>query len=351
MNSHTLSTVTAAPPAVPDAALSVQALVAQVALIQQVMSAAMKSGEHYGPIPGCGDKPTLLKPGAEKLCLLFRLAPSYAIEERNLDGDHREYRIVASLASIPSGAFVGQGVGTCSTMEGKYRYRRGGDAASVEITDRPVPRAYWDLKKDNPAKAQELLGGKGHRPAKDPDGNWMIARVKGGGGSAEKVENDNPADVFNTVLKMAKKRALVDAVLTATAASDIFAQDLEDLKANMDAHADATAPAPALTPAPQATPAPQQKPQPKPAPQQQAQAVTVEVEHPFDTLRDLMARDGITESELRADLCARMRPDGVTALHPDEDLPEIEAKRLRGIVTAWPRIAAAIIAARQQAAA
>ena len=30
------------------------------------MGAAMKDGEHFGKIPGCGDKPTLLKPGAEK---------------------------------------------------------------------------------------------------------------------------------------------------------------------------------------------------------------------------------------------------------------------------------------------
>jgi hypothetical protein len=39
----------------------------------------------------------------------------------------------------------------------------------------------------------------------------------------------DPADVANTVLKMAKKRAQIDMTLTATAASDIFTQDLEDL--------------------------------------------------------------------------------------------------------------------------
>ena len=45
------------------------------------------------------------------------------------------------------------------------------------------------------------------------------------------METDNPADHYNTVFKMAKKRALVDAVLTTTAASDIFTQDLEDISA------------------------------------------------------------------------------------------------------------------------
>jgi hypothetical protein len=39
----------------------------------------------------------------------------------------------------------------------------------------------------------------------------------------------SPSDMANTILKMAKKRALIDAVLTATGASDIFSQDIEDL--------------------------------------------------------------------------------------------------------------------------
>ena len=224
------------------AAMSVQQVLGQVALIQQIMGTAMKDGEHYGRIPGCGDKPTLLKPGAEKLCLTFRLAPTYDLDERNLDRDHREYRVQCTLSSILTGAFLGQGVGTCSTMENKYRFRAGG----AEPTDKPVPRAYWDLRAEDPAKAQELIGGKGFTTKKVDGKGWMIA--KGG----EKVENDNPADCYNTVLKMAKKRALVDAVLTATAASDIFTQDLEDIRENLVATT--PVPAPALV-APQA-PAP-----------------------------------------------------------------------------------------------
>jgi hypothetical protein len=50
----------------------------------------------------------------------------------------------------------------------------------------------------------------------------MIA-IQGG-----KIEHDNPSDYYNTCLKMGKKRALVDAVLTSTAASDIFTQDIEE---------------------------------------------------------------------------------------------------------------------------
>ena len=164
-------------------ALTVEEVLGQVALIQRIMSAAMKEGEHYGRIPGCGDKPTLLKPGAEKLCLLFRLAPAYEVEERQLDRGHREYRVTTTLRSITTQVTIGEGVGSCSTMEGKYRFRAG----AAELTDRAVPRVYWDLRQEDPAKAQELIGGKGFS-VKKVDGVWLV--VKGG----EKVETDNPAD-------------------------------------------------------------------------------------------------------------------------------------------------------------
>ena len=212
--------------------LTVQQVLGQVALIQQIMKATMKEGEHYGRIPGCGNKPSLLKPGAEKLCLTFRLAPMYDVQERQLERGHREYRITATLTSILSGVHVGQGVGSCSTLENKYRYRAG----AAEITDRAVPRAYWDIRQDDPAKAQELIGGAGYTVKKVDGQGWMVAR------GGEKVETDNPADTYNTVLKMGKKRALVDAVLTATAASDIFTQDLEDISANLATMTPATAP-------------------------------------------------------------------------------------------------------------
>ncbi len=214
----------AAAPATP---LTVEQVLTHVVLIQKIMSAAMKEGEHYGRIPGCGDKPTLLKPGAEKLCLTFRLAPTYDVDERQLERGHREYRVTATLTSITIQVLIGQGVGSCSTMEGKYRFRAG----AAEATERPVPRAYWDIRQDDPAKAQELIGGKGFSVKKVEGQGWMIAR------GGEKVETDNPADHYNTVLKMAKKRALVDAVLTTTAASDIFTQDLDDIANHLAATA------------------------------------------------------------------------------------------------------------------
>ena len=48
------------------AALTVDEVTNQIKQVQNLMSQAMKVDEHYGCIPGCGNKPTLLKPGAEK---------------------------------------------------------------------------------------------------------------------------------------------------------------------------------------------------------------------------------------------------------------------------------------------
>lgn len=191
---------------------------AQVNLVQEVMEAVMTDGEHYGKVPGCGDKPTLLQPGAQKLIMTFRLVPDPDMTVIPMDKGHREVRCKVKLYN-QRGIFLGAGVGTCSTMEGKFRFRTG----PVEFTDKPVPREYWDLRDKDPKKAKAMLGGDGFVPKKNDEGRWVCAR------QGEKVEHDNPADYYNTVEKMAFKRALVSATLTVTAASDIFTQDIEDL--------------------------------------------------------------------------------------------------------------------------
>jgi len=192
--------------------LSAEQVKAQVNLIQQVMADVMKKDEHYGVIPGT-PKPTLYKAGAEKLNLTFRMAPRYHVEKEILPNGHITFMIRCELYHINTGNLLGEGLGICSTLETKYRYRKGEPVDTGKL----VPKAYWD-KKDI-----SLIGGPGHT-AKKIDGRWMICTS-----SAEMVENKNIADTYNTVLKIGKKRAHVDAVLTATAASDIFTQDLEDM--------------------------------------------------------------------------------------------------------------------------
>ena len=184
----------------------------QVNAIQEMMKQVMIEDTHFGKVPGCGDKPALLKPGAEKIGLMFGLAPSFQIKERQQDHGHREYKIVCTLKSR-SGMEVGQGVGCCSTMESKYRYR----GTRVIGTGMPVPAEYWK------SKDPSLLGGKNF-VAHKIDGRWEICE------RGERKENPDIADTYNTVLKIAKKRAHIDAIITATAASDIFTQDIDDLE-------------------------------------------------------------------------------------------------------------------------
>jgi predicted RNA-binding Zn-ribbon protein involved in translation (DUF1610 family) len=196
-------------------AMSIKDIIAQVKLVQDVMREVMHEGEHYGTIPGCGDKKTLLQPGAQKLTMTFRLAPSYEIQEVNLPGGHKEYRVICTLKTIGSQTPIGQGVGCCSSMESKYRWHK---------SERKCPNC----------------GKENIRKSKQGDGWYCWVKTDGcgatfpaGDASIEsqevgRAENPDPADTFNTVLKIAKKRAFVDATITATAASDIFTQDIGD---------------------------------------------------------------------------------------------------------------------------
>lgn len=237
-------------------AMAVEEILAQVGLIQQVMGKVMIEGEHYGKIPGCGDKKTLLQPGAQKLTMTFRLAPEYQIQETNFDRGHKEYRVICTLRSIGSGAPVGQGVGCCSTLEGKYRWKAG-------------TRKCPECGKETIIKGKSEYGG-----------GWLCFAKKGGcgqkwadgapeieGQSVERQEHDSPADFYNTVLKMAKKRAFVDATITATAASDIFTQDIGDPEAdNGEEEPKKPAPKPVQPAKPSAA-------APKPAPKATAEAL------------------------------------------------------------------------------
>lgn len=202
----------------------------QVQLIQQVMAGVMKADEHYGIIPGT-KKPSLYKAGAEKLCLVFRLQPDYEIIEKVREERFIAYTVRCTLTHIPTGKIWATGVGSCNVREAKYRYRS-------QDTGRPVPSKYWEMR-DN-----KILGGPQYE-AKKRDGKWTIV---------EQIEHDNPWDYDNTLIKMACKRAMVAATLNATAASDIFTQDLEDMPAMNGEPIDVTPANPEPSPEPERPP-------------------------------------------------------------------------------------------------
>lgn len=198
------------------AELSVEEIVARVKKVHEVQREVMKDGQHYGKIPGV-DKPTLLKPGAEILGMVFRLDPQFEITEQLREGPHITYVIRCVLFHIPTGARLGSGMGSCSTRESKYAYRKG---------ERICP----ECGKPAIIKGKEEYGG-----------GWVCFKKKDGCGAkfddnapaittqvTGRIENEDVADLHNTVLKMAIKRAHVAAILFVTCASEIFTQDMED---------------------------------------------------------------------------------------------------------------------------
>lgn len=163
----------------------------RVNIIQEVMQAVMKKDVHYGVIPGC-KKPSLYKPGSEVLLATFQIATSIHVTDMSTrDCVRYQVRVVGTHQG--SGVIVGEGIGECSSDEDKYKWRRA-------VSD--------DEFNATPETRRRLKYGK----------EWTIKQV-----------HTEPADVANTILKMAKKRAQIDMTLTATGASDCFDQDIEDL--------------------------------------------------------------------------------------------------------------------------
>lgn len=180
-------------------------------LVTEIKKEVMKENLHYGLVPGCGKKPTLFKNGAELLCMSFGLSPESNIQINELGEGHREYIVTTTLRN-QNGFVVASSAGSCCTKESKYRYR----GNELIATGKPVPKEYW-VSKNN------AILGTGCVAKKDENGNWMIFK-KG----ENKKENEDIADVYNTVLKMAVKRSLVASVLLATGGSCEFTQDIED---------------------------------------------------------------------------------------------------------------------------
>jgi len=169
--------------------LTAEELIQQSKKILQIKEKAMSEDVHYGVIPGT-KKPSLWKPGAERLCRAFKLTPQFettsrddlnrTINWRKFSYDERkeiegttmgyiEYDSRCTLVHISTGeVWVKNVSASCNNFESKYR-------------------------------------------------------------------SLNPYDVRNTIEKMSEKRSLVAAVLIGTAASDIFTQDLEDLPQLLDA--------------------------------------------------------------------------------------------------------------------
>jgi hypothetical protein len=153
---------------------------------------ALEENRDFGKIPGT-DKPTLLKPGAERLCIAFGGTARYDIVASEIDHD-RDVKWVKRQKKW-NNAYQGDRSFTWDEVEGKslgaYRY----------VVKCSLVRA---------------------------DGRCLGDGL-GSCSSYESKYIDRPRDLENTILKMAEKRALVAACLNAFGLSDRFTQDVEDM--------------------------------------------------------------------------------------------------------------------------
>jgi hypothetical protein len=151
---------------VPEFAITINTARERINMLQNFVKEMMMPNIDYGIIQGC-KKPSLLKPGAEKLCDIFgfskQLEVLNRIEDWYIGLFHYEIKII--LINKKTGLVEAEGIGCCNSKEKKFR-------------------------------------------------------------------NQDSFTIINTLLKMAKKRALIDAVLSATRSSGIFTQDIEDMEPN-----------------------------------------------------------------------------------------------------------------------
>jgi len=165
-----------------------------------------KENIDYGIIPGT-QKPTLYKAGAEKLIKAFHLLTSVEEVSKTVDMETGfvdfEYKV---YVKNKEGVIVGEGVGSCNSYEDKYLF------------------TGWKAQKDKPSESEKFEQEKAGLGRFRKNGNnweWCTRSKK------------NPHDLIalkNTIQKMAKKRAFVDACLMATGGGEFFTQDIEDLE-------------------------------------------------------------------------------------------------------------------------
>lgn len=158
-----------------------------------LIAETLLEGRDYGMIPGI-KKPSLFKPGAERVGIAFGCYPRYRIIEQEIDHDRpvewRKKKRVYNNAHKGDRSFT-EAEETGQSL-GLYRY-----VVECEIVERVT--------------------------------NRVVGACIGVCSTMEAKYVDRPRECENTALKMAEKRAHVGAVLNAFGLSEQFTQDVEDL--------------------------------------------------------------------------------------------------------------------------
>lgn len=178
----------------------------------------LQPGVDYGTEPGI-ERPFLHKPGGETFEKAYGLATSYSVERHVGDGEETpdlEFIVHAKVhLGDTAGPVIAEGLGEASNFERKYRYQSGertcptcGVAAirKGKKRDSDEMEFYCWTKKDGCG-------------ARFPGDHPELSQAP------DQVERPDPWDLANTLLKMARKRAYIDGILTGTGTSGLFTQD------------------------------------------------------------------------------------------------------------------------------
>lgn len=168
--------------------------------LRECMRAVLQPDVDYGVIPGMGNKPSLFKPGAEKLIQWFGFGFENVRDEIERDADGSRVGVTYK----------------CTV------YKQLADGRKVTVATCEGYAGYDEDKFYTPLEAARAKAEANERKwaAKDNRAPWPA-----------KWENVSEYRApWNSVLKMAQKRALVGAAIDATAAAGLFTQDLEDMR-------------------------------------------------------------------------------------------------------------------------
>ena len=216
----------------------------------------LKKDLDYGVIPNT-PKPSLFKPGAEKLRFVYGLGVEFEAIERVVSFVPHPYVDYTYKCTIRSkhGQILAQCEGNCNSMETKFGFVWKTEQEIPPHIDKATlqskssgkkisefsfsidkaetsgqygkPTEYWNMWND------AIASGKAKKITKtSKSGKSMDAYELDTTQVIYRMPNPDVVGLKNTIMKMAQKRAFVGAILLSTGASEFFTQDIEDMEIN-----------------------------------------------------------------------------------------------------------------------
>jgi len=192
---------------------SVETVLRNAEMLTDLLRTKLVPGVDYAKdlVPG-QNKPVLLDPGAQIIMAAFSVYPDHEIMERSFERERDKeivrYVVKCRLRLRGYNVIVAEGVGSASSEEVKYKYR-------------------W-LDKNT------LIEDYGYTEEELEDLKKKVVRRGGEEVILYRVRNPELLDLDNTILKMAAKRAEIDAVLQLPGVSRVFTQDIGERKAERE---------------------------------------------------------------------------------------------------------------------